>query len=117
MNLSKVKCRPSERLHERGYKRYIVPVPRPSGPGIEGGQRQIKILRSERRHFLIRRFFREPSLPTQQQTLEIFFGVFSNKLKIANVVPVCKRGPIDQLTNYPQFSLLPSLTNICTLNE
>ena len=35
-------------------------------------------------------------------------GIFPSKLKLAKVVPVYKKGPTDQLTNYQPISLLPS---------
>ena len=39
-------------------------------------------------------------------------GVFPSKLKLAKVVPVYKKGPIDQLTYYRPISLLPSLSKV-----
>ena len=42
-------------------------------------------------------------------------GIFPSKLKLARVVPVYKKGPTDQLTNYPPISLLPSLSKVFEL--
>ena len=39
-------------------------------------------------------------------------GIFPSKLKLAKVVPVYKKGPTDQLTNYRPISLLPSLSKV-----
>ena len=39
-------------------------------------------------------------------------GTFPGKLKLAKVVPVYKKRPTDQLTNYRPISLLSSLSNI-----
>ena len=39
-------------------------------------------------------------------------GIFPSKLKLAKVVPVFKKGPIDQLTNNRPTSLLPSLSKL-----
>ena len=39
-------------------------------------------------------------------------GIFPSKLKLAKVVPVFKKGPTDQLTNYRPISLLPSLCKV-----
>ena len=39
-------------------------------------------------------------------------GIFPIKLKLAKVIPVFKKGPTDQLTNYRPISLLPSLSKV-----
>ena len=39
-------------------------------------------------------------------------GIFPSKLKLAKVVPVFKKGPADQLTNYRPISLLPSSSKV-----
>ena len=39
-------------------------------------------------------------------------SIFPSKLKLAKVVPVYKKGPTDQLTNYRPISLLPSLSKV-----
>ena len=39
-------------------------------------------------------------------------GIFLNKLKLAKVIPVYKKGSADQLNNYRPISLLPSLSKI-----
>ena len=39
-------------------------------------------------------------------------GIFPSKLKLAKAVPVYKKGPTDQLTNYRPISLLPSLSKV-----
>ena len=39
-------------------------------------------------------------------------GIFSNKLKIAKVVPVFKKGDKDLLNNYRSISMLPSISKI-----
>ena len=39
-------------------------------------------------------------------------GIFPSKLKFAEVVPIFKKGPTDQLTNYRPISLLPSLSKV-----
>ena len=40
------------------------------------------------------------------------YGIFPNKLKLAKVVPVFKKGPSNMLTNYCPISLLPSLSKL-----
>ena len=40
------------------------------------------------------------------------FGTFPNRLKLAKVVPVFKKGLTDQLSNYRPISLLPSLSKL-----
>ena len=42
----------------------------------------------------------------------ISLGIFPNKLKLAKVIPVYKKGSADQLNNYRPISLLPSLSKI-----
>ena len=42
----------------------------------------------------------------------ISLGIFPNKLKLAEVIPVYKKGSADQLNNYRPKSLLPSLSKI-----
>ena len=39
-------------------------------------------------------------------------GIFPNKLKIAKVVPVFKKGDKDLLNNYRPISMLPSISKI-----
>ena len=39
----------------------------------------------------------------------ISLGIFPNKVKLAKVIPVYKKGSADQLNNYRPISLLPSL--------
>ena len=39
-------------------------------------------------------------------------GIFPSKLKLAQVVPVYKKGPTDQLTNYRPISLFPSVSKV-----
>ena len=40
------------------------------------------------------------------------YGIFPDKLKLAKVVPVFKKGPSNMLTNYRPISLLPSLSKL-----
>ena len=40
------------------------------------------------------------------------YGIFPNKLKLAKVVPVFKKGPSNMLTNYRPISLLLSLSKL-----
>ena len=42
-------------------------------------------------------------------------GIFPSKLKLAKVVPVYKKGPTDQFTNYRPISLLPSLSKVLNI--
>ena len=42
----------------------------------------------------------------------ISLGIYPNKLKLAKVIPVNKKGSADQLNNYRPISLLPSLSKI-----
>ena len=42
----------------------------------------------------------------------ILLGIFPNKLKLAKVTPVCKKGSADQLNDYRPISLLPFLSKI-----
>ena len=40
------------------------------------------------------------------------YGIFPNKLKLAKVVPVFKKGPFNMLTYYRPISLLPTLSKL-----
>ena len=63
-------------------------------------------------------YFLKIASPIIAFPLSLFFnhsislGIFPNKLKLAKVIPVYKKGSADQLNNYRPISLLPSLSKI-----